>query len=106
MPESINRSRASFAAVWILSCVFFSCLGWLLSAIHQLNRAGYGVAVLLGIFALLALRSRINFPRAPRLLKLRKRFSRFWPLSFLVMATMVFAGGSLYAPINYDGLAY
>ncbi len=40
--------------LWVLFCVYFSIAGWTLSALHQLNRAGYLVATLIGLAALLA----------------------------------------------------
>lgn len=38
--------------------------------------------------------------------KLRHRFKRSFPLAFLILAVLAFAGGVIYAPSNYDGLAY
>ena len=31
-------------ALWIVFCAFCSCTGWILSALHQLNAAGYALA--------------------------------------------------------------
>jgi phage-related protein len=30
---------------WICLCAFLNCVGWLLSALHLLNRTGYFVAI-------------------------------------------------------------
>jgi hypothetical protein len=38
--------------------------------------------------------------------KLRHRFKRSFPLAFLILAFLAFVGGAIYAPSNYDGLAY
>ncbi len=38
--------------------------------------------------------------------KLKRRFRRPFPLAFLVLAILAFVGGALYAPNNYDALAY
>jgi len=43
---------------------------------------------------------------ANALAKYRRRFCRPFPLAFLVLAAMAFLGGVIYAPTNYDALAY
>ena len=95
--------------LWICLCAFLNCLGWLLSAVHQLNRTGYIVSfALAGILFWVWQRSQpsvIDFSAfAPR--KLKKRFRRSFPRAFLVLATLAILGGVLYPPSNYDALAY
>jgi hypothetical protein len=95
---------------WILLSTLLVASGWILSALHQLNRAGYGI-----IFALAAItfifwrqktkwRPRKNFRQF--FCKFQKRFNRPAPLLFLALAIMALAAGTLYAPSNGDSLAY
>lgn len=98
----------SILTLWILLCVYCNCAGWALSAAHQLNGAGYTAAFVPALAVLLWQRRRL-FPagalgRAWR--KLRRRFGRPFPLAFLVLALLALLGGALYAPNNYDALAY
>ncbi len=84
--------------------------GWILSALHQLNRAGYGIVFALAAGALVGWqrqtnwRPKINWPQ--RFHKFRKRFIRPAPLIFLILATGTFAGGALYPSVNGDSYAY
>jgi hypothetical protein len=76
-----------------------------LSAIGQLNRAGYA-----GFFGLVAVvfflcRGKIHFSFPPPG-KFRRRFRRPLPLAFLVLALLVFVSGVIYPPSNYTGLNY
>jgi hypothetical protein len=95
-------------AGWIVACAFLNCAGWGLSAIHELNRAGYAVVVLTGLAAAAwwwksrAAGGLEGF--RPR--KLLRRFRRPFALAFLVLASLAILGGLLYAPVNYDSLAY
>ena len=90
-------------ALWIVFCAFCACAGWILSLLHQLNAAGYAVAFLLGLAVVLALGGRIFAGGVPRWnwRKLRRRFSRPFPLAFLILAALAILGGALYAPNNY-----
>ncbi len=45
-------------------------------------------------------------PKPISLRKFRSRFRRIFPLAFLVLGGMAILGGFLYAPNNYDALAY
>ena len=95
-------------AAWIVFCSFCSCAGWVLSALHQLNAAGYAVGFLLGLGTVWALRARL-FPGGVRgwnLRKGRRRFRRTFPLAFLVLAFLAILGGAIHPPSNYDALAY
>jgi hypothetical protein len=93
-------------AVWILFCAFCNCAGWLLSALHQLNARGYGVAFALLLVLAFYYRASL-FPRVPpgrRKARLRRRFRRMFPLAFLILAAMAILGGVLWPPGNPDGL--
>jgi hypothetical protein len=99
---------SSVVAIWIWLCAYLNAVGWGLSALHELNMRGYIVVFALGLGGLFwwqrqtstVLFPKIHFP------KLRWRFRRTFPLAFLVLATLAFIGGALYAPANFDALAY
>src|SRR5204863_5037686 len=94
--------------VWILFCVFCNCAGWILSAFHQLNSIGYGIAFVLSAGLMLIFRKVVfsGLPRSCKINKLTRCFRRPFPLSFLLLAMLALGGGLLYAPNNYDALAY
>ena len=93
---------------WIWCCAYLNFAGWTLSALHELNPAGYAIALLVGLAALFVLREKSsgNFPLRVRWPKLRRRFRRLFPAIFLLVAALIFLGGALYAPSNYDALTY
>ena len=95
-------------AIWIWFCAYLNCAGWALSAVHQLNAGGYAVALLVWLAALFVWRKHSAAPFPPRLRwrQFRRRFRRPFPLAFLILAALAFAGGAGYAPTNYDALAY
>lgn len=96
--------------MWIWLCAYLNCAGWALSALHQLNAGGYAVVLAIWLLSLFILRK--FFPSPPScssrdiLKKNLRRFRRPFPLAFLALATLAFLGGVLYAPTNYDALAY
>lgn len=94
--------------LWVWLCAYLNCAGWTLSALHHLNAGGYAVALALGTIALVVWRKQ-TAPQVTRKIhwqKYRRRFRRPFPLAFLVLTVMAFLGGVLYAPTNYDALAY
>jgi hypothetical protein len=99
---------SSALVIWVWLCAYLNCAGWVLSALHELNMRGYIVVFTLGLGALIfwqqktatRLVPRFNFP------KLRGRFRRLFPLAWLGLAGLAFIGGALYAPANFDTLAY
>lgn len=93
-------------ACWILFCVFCNCAGWLLSAVHQLNAAGYSVALSVLLLLAIAFRKRLfsGRPISARWKKFRRRFRRAFPLAYLALAIMAILGGVLWPPGNPDGL--
>jgi hypothetical protein len=98
----------TFVLLWVWVCAYLNCAGWALSALHQLNAGGYAAALALGIVALIVCRKKTSpeiFPRI-RWRKNLRRFRRPFPLVFLILAVLAFLGGVLYAPTNYDALAY
>lgn len=101
-------ARLSLTALWLLTCGYFSLVGWALSLAHALDSTGYTVAVaglLLGLLAL-SRRPGIEWRRALIPPKLRWRFRRLLPLVYVLSAFCVWLGGILYLPNNYDALTY
>ena len=128
-----SRLRAPLPLIlWVLFCVVCNFAGWLLSFLHQLNAIGYAIVFAVAIGAGFAwwrkerqwresspsppgrgrnvTRLRTDrgrpFSFASRIPRLKRRFRRPFPLAFLGLAALAFAGGALYAPNNYDALAY
>jgi hypothetical protein len=95
-------------ACWIAFCALCNCAGWALSALHALNAAGYLAVFGLTGALLIVLRHRfssLDFA-AWRFAKLKRRFRRPFALAFLALAGLAALGGILYAPSNYDAMAY
>ena len=93
--------------IWIIASALASGAGWVLSALGQLNLAGYAVATAVGaILFFLARRELLCGGRRFSWGRMRRRFARPFPLVFAGLALLVFLGGALYPPSNYDGLAY
>ncbi len=92
--------------IWL--CAYLNCAGWILSAIHQLNKTGYIFTFVIGLGALWWWRKTNHTPPFPKfhLPKYQRRFKKLFPLSFLVLAVLAGIGGALYAPANFDTLAY
>src|SRR5947209_20614681 len=103
-----NHSPCRPAAIWVSACAFCTCAGWGLSAVHGLNATGYLLAFAAGLAAFLVWNKRTGAPmlRLPTWSRLRRRFGRPLPLCFLPLSTLAFLGGALYAPANWDALAY
>jgi hypothetical protein len=100
--------------IWILGSAACVAAGWILSALHQLNLAGYAVyfAILIpGLAIAYKFRHRKNPARramagANWARKNLRRFRRPLPLLFLLTAALAITGGALHAPNNYDALTY
>jgi len=95
---------------WILLSTLLVGGGWILSALHQLNRAGYAVLLsplVLGMFfwwKKTKFWSRENWRHLRG--KLNRRFRRRAPQLFLVIAALALLSGSLYSALNYDANFY
>ncbi len=100
-------SLVPLVRLWLWVSAFAVAAGWTLSALGQLNRAGYAIAF--AVFAaFLFVARREFFPRGKVFLpgKWPKRFRRPLPRCFAALAFLIFLGGVLYPPSNYTGLNY
>ncbi|MEQ1861079.1 MAG: hypothetical protein ABMA13_14175 [Chthoniobacteraceae bacterium] len=91
----------AFTRAWVLLSALLIAAGWILSALHALDRTGYAIA--LAVIALVLVASREGSPgRALRW----TRFRRWLPLGFALVSVLAALGGLLHAPNNFDALAY
>lgn len=99
---------SSPVVIWIWLCAYLNAAGWILSALHQLNQAGYAVVFVIGIIGALFWRQKTGAPGSRRFnsSKFRRRFRRPFPLMFLFLAGLAALGGALHGASNYDALAY
>jgi hypothetical protein len=95
---------AALYVIWIGAAAYLNCLGWLLATLGQLNSAGYALGLLPGI--LLAGPWFLKSFKLISLGKISRRFRRPLPAVFLLVVGLVFLGGILYAPSNFDALTY
>jgi hypothetical protein len=96
--------------VWILLSTLLVASGWILSAFHQLNRAGYSI-----VFVLAAATAFLWWNKAKWrpgktsgqwICIFQKRFRRPAPFLFLALLALSLVAGSIYTPLNGDSLAY
>lgn len=93
--------------IWILLSALAGVAGWTLSALGQLNRGGYAVVAVMGLAGLfLTRRVWWNGATGCSWGRIKTRFARPLPLGLAVLAALVFLGGVLYAPGNFDALTY
>jgi len=102
-------SSLPLVRIWIWISVLATAAGWILSALGQLNYAGYvaffGVAAVFFLFG----RKRLGWNTGPislNLKKLSRRFRRPWPLCFAILSVLIFLGAILYPPSNHTALSY
>src|SRR2546425_1190888 len=105
---SSRISNPSAVTGWVWLCAALNAAGWGLSFFHALNPSGY--LLVLGLIATAGFfwRQPLGLTNGLRLnfRKLRRRFSRWLPRGFLIVAALAVAGGVLHAPSNYDALTY
>ena len=109
-------SFPGLVSIWIWVSALATAAGWLLSAVGQLNGAGYLVFTALVLIGWWVARRSAGSPvraasgrRFARtgLSALRiNRFRRPLPLAFAVLAVLIFLGGALYPPSNHTALTY
>jgi hypothetical protein len=101
---------AALIKTWLWISAFASVAGWSLSAFGVLSQPGYLVAIVLCFACPTMLLARgvssVWSARSAPLRKLRRRFRRWLPAAFLVLAGLALLGGMLYPPSNYAGLTY
>lgn len=106
----MNRrvSTPPFLSAWVWLCAYLNCAGWILSAVHQLNAAGYAIALAAGLAGAGIFRRQFfgGLNLRSGLIRTRRRCRRFFPAFFFIVAGLVLAGGGWYAPGNYDALTY
>lgn len=100
-------SSLPLVRIWLLISALASVAGWTLSALGELNRAGYaafgaGVTVLL----LLCPKDWQTWSARFCWAKVKRRFRCWLPASFAVLALLAFLGGLIYPPTNHAGLTY
>ncbi len=106
MPNPFAKTPWPLTA-WIFVCAYFNCVGWILSALHCLNTTGYAIAVLVGIALFVWMQKKgVLGPLRFNLHRQQRRFRRFFPAAFFILASLAFIGGAIHAPVNYDALAY
>ena len=96
--------------IWILLSTLLVSAGWILSALHQLNRAGYAIFFVLTGIAGFFWCQKNHWPARGFFSstghKFLRRCRRPLPLLFLVLALMTFLAGALYVPCNNDTNEY
>lgn len=97
---------SNIALLWVWICVYLNGAGWVLSGLHALNAWGYAAALLAGLGLLAVWRKTSGIRFFDRLPVLRRRFRRPFPLAYLILTGLILVSGVLYAPSNYDALAY
>jgi len=95
--------------IWIWVSALATAAGWILSALGELNPAGYVVFFAIAVGVYLFGCKRFGWSAGPLSLnwrKLRRRFRRPWPLCFAILCVLVFLGAFLYPPSNHTALSY
>ena len=94
--------------IWIWVSVLASVAGWLLSALGQLNRVGYGIVLTLAVIGLWLGRYTLNLMPPGRIFngrKVRARYRRWLPACFLGLMFLVFAGSVCYPPTTHEAMS-
>ena len=95
---------------WILLSTLLVSAGWILSALHQLNRGGYAVVLALAGSAAIFWQRKTRWQpqKTPAQLrrKFKKRFRRPAPRLFLALALMSLLAGLWHLPTNMDADCY
>jgi hypothetical protein len=106
-----------FVKVWIIASATCTLLGWVLSAVGELNATGYlvgSIAIALAAAAFWwrsqSMRGGATSPGTRARASWQRlrvhRFRRGLPLLYLIFVLLACLGGALYAPNNYDALTY
>jgi hypothetical protein len=99
-----------FVRFWILASTLLVSAGWILSVLHQLNRAGYATLFALAGIAVVFWRRKTRWrpQKNPSQLfqKFRRRLKRPAPFLFLLLTLLAFLSAALLPDLNYDACAY
>lgn len=102
-------SSIRLVKLWIWLAALASLAGWGLSAIGQLNVAGYTVFFLAAAVLVFLGRPapgwKISAPRWS-LKRICRRYRRPLPAAFVVLTLLIFLGGVLYPPTNHTAFTY
>ncbi len=104
---AVYQSKTPVALkLWLWFGAYWSCAGWVLSALHALNPVGYGVALVAGGIGIAIFRRSLFDAAHPALSwrKAKRRFRRLFPFCFLFLAGLAILGGVLFHPANPDAL--
>ena len=103
-----NRHVPDWVALWILFSTGCSFAGWFLSLFGCLNQWGYGIASVLFFGGLVVLRKHVGFSGSRPVFFRANLFHSRWlfPKIWLSLTLLVFLGGLIYHPNNYDYLTY
>lgn len=97
-----------WVALWILFSTWCSLTGWFLSLLGCLNRVGYGIALGLFLAGLIIVRKHLGFSGQKTVLFKASSIRSRWllPKIWLFLTLLVFIGGLIYHPNNFDYLTY
>lgn len=96
---------------WVIISALASLAGWTLSALGMLTKTGYALFAVVVVVTVLLARKWISPGASTRvagseLKKLRRRFRRFLPAGFAILAVLVLISGLLYAPSDHTAMSY
>ena len=96
--------------LWILLSTLLVSAGWILSALQQLNRAGYGIVFALAGIAAIFWQKKTKWrpQKNPAQLfpKFKLRGKHPAPLFFRLLVVLALLSGAMYPALNYDANAY
>ncbi|MDR1190733.1 MAG: hypothetical protein LBK60_03585 [Verrucomicrobiales bacterium] len=99
--------KIDWLAGWILLSVCATVSGWTLSAIGCLNRGSYLIVFALMVIFLTTKGKSLLLADTHNHCRWRaKRFRCGLPLLWLALTVLIFIGGALYSPSNFDYLSY
>jgi len=95
--------------LWLWVSALASVAGWTLSALGQLNRAGYIIFFAVfaaGVFVCREVLELVPGKKNSCRKKFLRRFRRPLPFCFAALSFLIFMGGALYAPTHYNAVTY
>lgn len=92
--------------LWVLLSAWATLSGWTLSSLGLLNRIGYGISLLLLAGGLWSARKSLGLSHLPSFRLRPFRFRHWLPRTWFLLTLLVFLGGLIHHPNNYDYLSY